>query len=328
MCFRFCLVLSFVLVLVAALPVANAQNEGLVMVPDTVDFGEIPVGGNYFGKLVYFANNTGESIVVNSPYIGGQDGNPFAWFSNIIGQFNAGDGFDLTYGVRFRPPSEGPFETDLCIPVMDFSNPCVHLRGRGIEPLVGTVFQGQTAVLSASIPNPGFRALDLRIRTGQPWATPLPSFAVVPAGDALEVTIALNATELESGTYRDTLVVEAVGVYYDFVLPYELVVGSPVAEEEEGRPMGFEVGGPFPNPARGDVTIPIILESPSVATVEVFDIRGRRAYSMGERRYGAGRHALIVPGTEFTAGSYVVRVLVQPEEGVGATVIRRVSFVR
>ncbi len=175
------------------------------MFPDTVDFGGIPLGGNYFGKLVYFENDTGGPIEINSPYIGGQAGNPFAWFSNLIGRFGLGDGRALSYGVRFHPPGVGLFEDDLCIPVTDQPHPCVHLQGYGIETLSAEVFRRETASLTTYVPNPGYLPLDVRIRTGQSWATPLPSFAVIAPGDSLEVTIALNASELEPGAYRDSM---------------------------------------------------------------------------------------------------------------------------
>lgn len=98
------------------------------MPPDTVDFGAIPLGGNYFGQIVYFENATGSPIEINSPYISGQPGRPFAWFSNLIGRFTIGDGFSLRYSGRFQPSWEGAFEDDLCVPVAGFPHPCVHLR--------------------------------------------------------------------------------------------------------------------------------------------------------------------------------------------------------
>lgn len=333
--FRSNLTLAFlvVLTLTAATREGRAQGEGLVMRPDTVDFGGIPVGGNYFGQIVGFENNTGGPVVIDSPYISGQAGNPFAWFSNLIGQFTIGDGFGLAYGVRFHPPWEGPlwegaFEDDLCIPVEDLPDPCVHLRGVGIEPLVGEVFRGQTATLTTTIPNPGYRPLDLRIRTGQPWATPLPSFAIVPSGETLEVTIALDARDLESGVYRDTLRVEAVGVYFDYVLPYEVTVGHILADEGEAQPAGFVVGEAYPNPTGGATAIPLVLEAPATVTIEGYDVRGRRVLDRRTRSFAAGHHRLAVPSTGWAVGHYYVRVAVDPGVGQMKTVVRKVTIVR
>lgn len=328
--FRSNLALAFLsaVALTAATREGRAQDEGLVMRPDTVDFGGIPVGGNYFGQIVHFENDTGGPVVIDSPYISGQAGNPFAWFSNFIGQFTIGDGFELAYGVRFHPPWEGTFDDDLCVPVADLPNPCVHLQGVGIESLVGEVFRGETAILTTTIPNPGYRPLDLRIRTGQPWATPLPSFAIVPSGEALEVTIALDARDLESGVYRDTLRVEAVGVYFDYVLPYEVTVGHILADEGEAQPARFVVGDAYPNPTGGATAIPLILEAPATVTIEGYDVRGRRVLGRSTRSFAAGHHTLAVPSEGWTVGHYYVRVAVDPEAGQMKPVVRNVTIVR
>lgn len=297
------------------------------MLPDTVDFGGVPVGGDYFGKFVYFQNATGGPVVINSPYISGQEGNPFAWFSNLIGQFTIGDGSDLSYGVRFRPPWPGRFEDRLCVPVQDHPNPCVLLRGKGIERLEVPVFSGETGSAIVYLPNPGYRTLDVRIRSGAPWATPLPSFGLIPPGDSMAVTLALDAQDLGSGTYRDTLRVEAVGTYFDYELVFDLVVGTVLAQEDGGV-RRVEVGVPYPNPARRRTEVPLTLSDPADVTVEVFTLSGRRALPPLEARYGAGVHTVGVEGGALATGVYLIRLTARlAGSGTTRTVMRRVVFV-
>lgn len=300
------------------------------MLPDTVDFGAVPVGGDYFGKFARFENATGKAVSASTPYIRGQDGNPFAWFSPVIGRYQLGDDRSVSYGLRFRPPWPGHFEDDFCVPVEDHPYPCVHLRGRGVAALEVAAFQGETAPAVVYLPNPGFRTLDVRIRAGEPWLTPLPSYALIPPGDSLEVVLALNASGLGSGTYRDTLRVDAVGaVEADFVLPLTLEVGGVVAEEDPtGAAERVVVGQAYPNPTRGGVTVPVTLGAPAEVALDVFDVRGRRVQGRALRAYVSGRHALTVEVGGRGAGAYTLVVRVRTgAAGSAHTFARRVSVV-
>lgn len=313
------------LALLAIGPVA-AQDEGLVMFPDTVEFGSIPVGGNYFGQFVHFENDTGGPIQIDSPYIGGQAGNPFAWFSNFIGQFTIADGSGLRYGARFAPPWEGEFEDNLCVPVTDLPNPCVHLRGRGIAPLSAEVAQG-AATLTTSIPNPSTRPLIVTVQARAPWATPSPALAEIAPGDSLLVDIAIDATELRPGLYRDTLRVDAAGVYFDYELTYTVSVVEAVAGEGEAQPVGFSVGPAFPNPTGGDASIPLTLEAPAVVSVEAYDAQGRRVLDLGARPLEAGQHELVVDSGRLGGGLYHVHLVVR-SGGEEAAIVRRIIVTR
>src|SRR5262249_14706086 len=72
----------------------------------------------------------------------------------------------------------------------------------------------------------------------------------------------------------------------------------------------FALDGARPNPARGGrMTIQFALPSGAPATLELFELEGRRIASREVGSLGAGRHALeIAQGRSLSAGVYLVRL--------------------
>ena len=92
------------------------------------------------------------------------------------------------------------------------------------------------------------------------------------------------------------------------------------AGPREGRDLGL----PFPNPARGAVTVPLALDEPQAVRVTVLDPLGRTVAVLHDGPLPAGSHALVWDGAAALAtGVYLVRL--DADTG-GAT--RRVLVVR
>lgn len=92
-------------------------------------------------------------------------------------------------------------------------------------------------------------------------------------------------------------------------------------------PLQVALGTPFPNPARGAVTLPFELPEASEVTVEVYDALGRSVARIDAGERAAGAHEAALDGRALAAGTYVVRMTAEGESGREVRV-RRLTVVR
>jgi alpha-tubulin suppressor-like RCC1 family protein len=94
--------------------------------------------------------------------------------------------------------------------------------------------------------------------------------------------------------------------------------GSGVSTEPEdtGRALALSIEAVYPNPSRGAVTVGFSLEAPGAATVEVYDMLGRRVALLHEGATAAGGHQVRWEAGGVAAGVYLVRLV---SEGAQAT---------
>ncbi len=91
---------------------------------------------------------------------------------------------------------------------------------------------------------------------------------------------------------------------------------------EPGADGRFGLSAPWPNPARGTVRLALGLDAPSDATVDVFDVRGRRVVRLWDGPLADGA-VLSLDTAALPAGVYLVRAMAE-----GAVATRRVVVVR
>jgi hypothetical protein len=94
---------------------------------------------------------------------------------------------------------------------------------------------------------------------------------------------------------------------------YRLRVGSnvPLGEAWVTVPLAAElrIDGPRPSPARGHLTLALLLADASPATLELFDAAGRRVLAQRAAGLGAGAHVLPLDGSgAMPAGIYLARL--------------------
>ncbi len=90
--------------------------------------------------------------------------------------------------------------------------------------------------------------------------------------------------------------------------PDRLPIG-PNSQFERGLTATLAIEGPRPNPGRGALDLAILLPGPGPATLEVFDVAGRRVAAREFGVLGAGRHrARIGAGERLAPGMYVIRL--------------------
>ncbi|HEX8298817.1 MAG TPA: LamG-like jellyroll fold domain-containing protein, partial [Rubricoccaceae bacterium] len=111
---------------------------------------------------------------------------------------------------------------------------------------------------------------------------------------------------------------------YNVALTAAEVGGLYQTAAEDGPDAALGLGQPFPNPARGAVTVPLALAREARVTVTVVDALGRTIATLHDGVLAAGAHTLAWgAGRDLAAGVYVVRL--SGDAGVAA---RRVLIVR
>ena len=88
---------------------------------------------------------------------------------------------------------------------------------------------------------------------------------------------------------------------------------APASTAGEGdQPQPFAVGQPYPNPARGQATVPYHVASASTVRVVVFDALGRRVVE-SVSPVAAGAQSARLDVSALAAGTYVVQVSVESD---------------
>ncbi|HLT45913.1 MAG TPA: T9SS type A sorting domain-containing protein, partial [Rubricoccaceae bacterium] len=96
----------------------------------------------------------------------------------------------------------------------------------------------------------------------------------------------------------------------EWSLPFVFTVTNLVANEPPpAEPTRSLLGVPFPNPARGTVTVPFTLDAARAVTLRVYDVTGRLVATLAEGQpFAAGAHALRFDADALPAGVYAVRL--------------------
>lgn len=125
------------------------------------------------------------------------------------------------------------------------------------------------------------------------------------------------------GAIRGEATQEATGAVLRTVEPVAVA-----SEEGPGKPTESVLGAAYPNPSRGNVTVPLLPAEASDVRVVVYDVLGRQVAVLAEGRVDTGRHTFTLDGGVLPAGLYVVRATVRTDSGVVQAFSRRVSIVR
>lgn len=100
--------------------------------------------------------------------------------------------------------------------------------------------------------------------------------------------------------------------------------GPPVAVGDAAPALGFAVGRPAPNPARGRATLDFTLPEAAHVTVALYDVEGRRVREAARGEFPAGRHGVTLDlrsGRDLAPGLYFVRVSAGPRTRVQRLVV-------
>jgi hypothetical protein len=156
--------------------------------------------------------------------------------------------------------------------------------------------------------------------------------AAAPAAEALRFEtlrfVEGRGTTLEPQDYRFT---DADWPYAAMRLVYRLrqvdldgtTAYSDVVEVTLGAPAALALEAPYPNPARGDVTLRYALPQAGEATVSVYDVLGRRVVQVASGPQVAGPAERRLDTSRWPSGMYFVRLVAG-----GEVHTRRLTVVR
>ena len=103
----------------------------------------------------------------------------------------------------------------------------------------------------------------------------------------------------------------------------DTVVERGASAEQATAAEAFTLGGPYPNPSRGNIVIPLVLPTRSEVRDVVYDVLGREVAVLHDGPLAAGVHELSFEGSTMAPGLYVVRA------AAGARVAtRRITMLR
>ena len=93
-----------------------------------------------------------------------------------------------------------------------------------------------------------------------------------------------------------------------------VVVGDSIATGADSPPQPTALGQNYPNPFNPSTTIAFTLAEPGYATIEIFDVGGRRIRTLVSQTYGAGSHVAGWDGRdhlgrEVASGIYFYRLI-------------------
>ncbi|MEM6327389.1 MAG: T9SS type A sorting domain-containing protein, partial [Bacteroidota bacterium] len=77
---------------------------------------------------------------------------------------------------------------------------------------------------------------------------------------------------------------------------------------EAGEAFALALGSPAPNPSRGTVTVPFVLDAPRAVRLSVIDALGRELVVIADGAFVSGPHEATVDASALAPGVYTVRL--------------------
>lgn len=303
------------LLLLASLS-ASAQPE-LRLSPDTLRFGEVPVGAELSGEFVLIESIGDEPITIKIHAAFQPFWMPFDQRYRLA---PVTDGLidSRAASISVIPVRTGLLGTDVAVDTDERGAYVVQARAMATEPVTFSVATGETETRTLSLRNPGFAPLDARAEAASSWLRASPtSYSLAPDEEA-ELTVSVDAFGLAPGIYADTIraVNDATRLAYRLLLPVSLTVTGSTSSAP--GPVARQPILEFLSaPARGGVRVRY-RDVPSSSSLTIYDARGRQVARLGPVS-GDGERRWTAPAP----GLYVLRLV--HEEG---SLARTVAVVR
>ena len=97
--------------------------------------------------------------------------------------------------------------------------------------------------------------------------------------------------------------------------------GMSVSNDDDQAVFEFSLAQNFPNPFNPETTIRYSIRRPATATIEVFNVIGRRVFSQTSNHSRAGFHSVSINASAWASGVYVYRLSVEGQSLSGKMVL-------
>jgi hypothetical protein len=135
-----------------------------------------------------------------------------------------------------------------------------------------------------------------------------PSSGTLAPGESDEVTVTVDATEAELGTYAFELIVSTNDPATPSLTVDLTVIVDGVSSEDGAVPTAFSLSQNYPNPFASRTVIEYGLPEPSRVRVDVYDAVGRHVATLVDGEQGAGYHEARWDASGVAAGVYLYRI--------------------
>lgn len=134
------------------------------------------------------------------------------------------------------------------------------------------------------------------------------SGSIAPQQD-LELEVTFSPDGLPDGTYEFPMVIGTNDPDQPEIIVEVTMIVDSVSDEDEGTPLTFELSPAYPNPTLGVTTIEFALPQAERATLEIFDLSGRRIAVLVNEEMPAGRYSVEWDSASIAAGTYIYRMI-------------------
>lgn len=138
--------------------------------------------------------------------------------------------------------------------------------------------------------------------------TVTPAEGTVAAGSSQELTLTIDATDLEEGEHVfDVTLATNDPTNAELTLPVTVLVQS-TSVEDGSTPTAAALDAAYPNPFAGATTLRFTVPQTEHVTLDVFDATGRRVATLLDASVEAGTHAVTWDASGVASGVYLVRM--------------------
>ncbi len=141
------------------------------------------------------------------------------------------------------------------------------------------------------------------------WMRIEPESGIVNPDEQGDITLFLNATDLESILYPGELRFRHNGFGGEITVAVDLTVSpSGVSGDGEVLPTTFAIASVYPNPFNSSTVISYTLPSATYISFEVYNLLGQQVQTLVEGQQPAGNHRTILTANELSSGLYLVKL--------------------
>ncbi len=144
--------------------------------------------------------------------------------------------------------------------------------------------------------------------TGPALVSASPISGVIAAGDDQEVTVTVDATDTEPGTYEFELVIATNDPSNPTLTVPVTINVTTTANEDDAVPTVFALEAAYPNPFARGTTIGYAVPEAAHVTIAVYDAVGRRVATLVDAEQAVGRYTAEWDASSLASGVYLYRM--------------------